>query len=425
MVAIGSVTDITNPNALYEGQHMQIYATIENIGDTSDPIYFRMHDTGVETGVQSEVINPGESKTVNLWDYSNSEWFRYWPGPALMLPVWHGTPVEPDFHSLDDYRLIYINGISGAIIFKDAGIEGPSQAPEGTDILLIVRTRLGASVAGDNVVDLFIRMTDLDTGLELDYILLKAQINTSRQDWFTYTMPNRNFNVRCEIGAWVYSPTIDDFVEENRMFKNFSVMLGGADGRGGIRRETLSYPQKVFELNEFDIHLEWGNFGEVQDTIFVKMVNIDTGDTLYERRDVIQVNGGFFDDVTLIMPDTDLNIRIETGHDELGSDIIDDSEEFMILSMVPAYLNIDTFPVRGYIYIDGTWVGVAPVSLTVEAGTHMVVFGFVAGYAVPSQRMVTIGPYETANIVGEYVASGNAILALLVIGGIVALVMGV
>jgi len=53
-------------------------------------------------------------------------------------------------------------------------------------------------------------------------------------------------------------------------------------------------------------------------------------------------------------------------------------------------LDINTFPVKGEIYVNGERVGVAPQAVEVDPGTYEVSFGKVEGYVVPSSRTVTV-----------------------------------
>jgi hypothetical protein len=61
------------------------------------------------------------------------------------------------------------------------------------------------------------------------------------------------------------------------------------------------------------------------------------------------------------------------------------------------WLNIDTDPVKGLVYLDGIEMGVAPQAHYVSIGEHFVAFGEVEGYFTPEAQTVTVlgDPYST------------------------------
>ncbi len=67
-----------------------------------------------------------------------------------------------------------------------------------------------------------------------------------------------------------------------------------------------------------------------------------------------------------------------------------------------ATLNVNTTPVKGGIYIDGIYQGIAPMTFEIEPGTHMVAFTDVGGWITPAPQQATLAAGDTATIVGTY-----------------------
>ena len=68
-----------------------------------------------------------------------------------------------------------------------------------------------------------------------------------------------------------------------------------------------------------------------------------------------------------------------------------------------AILNVDTTPVAGDVYIDGTFFGIAPVTLELDPGMYYnVSFGDVEGYHTPAAIDVLLDEGETGEYVGQY-----------------------
>jgi len=136
-------------------------------------------------------------------------------------------------------------------------------------------------------------------------------------------MPDSNFNVRVDIGRYVYSALAEGFIEDVVDQRTFTVSLGEANGRGDLREEWITYPSEANISEPFNIYVEWWNYGDVSDTIFCRIVDKDTGDYLFEQYDVIGVDEGRSKTVQLIMPNRNWNIRMECGHND-GEDVVDD-----------------------------------------------------------------------------------------------------
>jgi hypothetical protein len=415
----GDITGVNVPGRLWRYQPMEAYVTIKNTGNGEGDIYWRVNGIVgtadfIDTGVQKVTLLPGTSIEVPIQDYGTSEWFR-WNGTPFDVKVWHGNATEPG--TLD--KKITVQGPD--IISIDFYLEsftGPDISPEGKTLKFNVHIHNGIAFAAEGING-FIKITDLDTAEIVDYSRFQPQENTSRQDFFTYAMPNHDFRLRCEIGIEnAYVAETNNFADVVLDSNDHTTVLGVAHGRGLIRKDYTKYPSKIPQGRDYLIHLEWGNFGEVSDIIFAKIVNRDTGDILYDYREEMQVNNGRYQDVVLTMPSNDLNLRIETGHEEGSGDIVDDYVEFTIMYFVPAVLNIDTIPVKGFIFLDMISIGVAPQTSYVEAGSHKIEFGPIEGYAIPASQTIQVEAGEILDIVGKYnkLITSSSISMLLLLG---------
>jgi len=67
-------------------------------------------------------------------------------------------------------------------------------------------------------------------------------------------------------------------------------------------------------------------------------------------------------------------------------------------------LTVDTEPVKAAVFVDGSYVGTAPVTGSLSAGSHTVSFGLVEGYIQPADQSVTIQKDQETRITGTYVA---------------------
>ncbi len=65
-------------------------------------------------------------------------------------------------------------------------------------------------------------------------------------------------------------------------------------------------------------------------------------------------------------------------------------------------LVVDTYPVKGTIYVDAVDCGKAPLELTIEKGDHQVAFGDVSGYEAPQAIVFTMHAGGKKAISGEY-----------------------
>jgi len=106
-----------------------------------------------------------------------------------------------------------------------------------------------------------------------------------------------------------------------------------AEGKGSFYR--IDYPETVVRRSKFNIEIVWDNLGEVLDMMFLKVINLDTQEMLFERRVLTEAYQGWKTLSELTMPDRDLNLRIEVGHEENGTDVVDDFREITILVEQP------------------------------------------------------------------------------------------
>lgn len=65
-------------------------------------------------------------------------------------------------------------------------------------------------------------------------------------------------------------------------------------------------------------------------------------------------------------------------------------------------LSIDTTPVKGEVFVDGTSWGLAPQSREVAAHQYTVSFGTVAGFSTPPDQVVTVVEAQTTTVTGQY-----------------------
>lgn len=68
----------------------------------------------------------------------------------------------------------------------------------------------------------------------------------------------------------------------------------------------------------------------------------------------------------------------------------------------PAVLTVNTTPVVGQIFIDGSSVGSGSVTLELDPGTYIISFGVVSGYMTPDNISVTLGEGAIATRTGIY-----------------------
>jgi len=74
-----------------------------------------------------------------------------------------------------------------------------------------------------------------------------------------------------------------------------------------------------------------------------------------------------------------------------------------IAEPITGILKVDTSPVKGEIFLDGSYKGVAPQNLEVEVGEHTVSFSDMVDYTTPAPQQVTILENKLASISGSYV----------------------
>ena len=74
-----------------------------------------------------------------------------------------------------------------------------------------------------------------------------------------------------------------------------------------------------------------------------------------------------------------------------------------IAEPITGILKVDTYPVKGEIFLDGSYQGVAPQNLEVEVGEHTVSFSDMVDYTTPDDKQVTIQENQLTSVSGTYV----------------------
>ncbi len=69
-----------------------------------------------------------------------------------------------------------------------------------------------------------------------------------------------------------------------------------------------------------------------------------------------------------------------------------------------AMLTVDTAPIKGRVYVDGSLWGIAPQMRQLDPGTYTVTFGDYLGYLTPSPQVVTLAEDESRTVTGVYAA---------------------
>ena len=80
-------------------------------------------------------------------------------------------------------------------------------------------------------------------------------------------------------------------------------------------------------------------------------------------------------------------------------------------------LSVDTAPVKGDIFVGGSFVGRAPVSVALDPGMYEVRFGPVAGYRTPDPVSASIVDGEETSILATYVKAVFDVIPVAVFAG--------
>lgn len=106
-------------------------------------------------------------------------------------------------------------------------------------------------------------------------------------------------------------------------------------------------------------------------------------------------------------------LKKETGYEfyaYIKFDGLEDTgatKSFTTTAIVPpekATLKVDTTPVKGEVFVDGSSWGTAPQTRSVDPGSYTVSFGDVSGYITPPAQTVTLAVGETKTVIGTYEA---------------------
>ena len=418
--AIGQIVANDAPEKLWRFQAINQTVTLKNIGAGPGNIYYRIsHPFDRKDFVKSVFLAVGEQKTVPIFDFETGKNFVMGQNNTFILDVWTSSPDYPGSANRDDNLNWNVPMIQASSTIDS--VNGPEQAPTGIEIEFQVQYGI-MERRTDGLVNVFFRMRNKATNEILKEDFKVAQDRLGVAFSVKTTMPDGDLTVISESGVVnAYRPETDDFGERIDDMLETTVLIGETEGIGSIF--DLIFPNKVPVGNKFTMHFEWVNLSDVIDTFFARLINQDTGEIMWESIDDISPNSGRVTnlDPEFTMPETNLNLRFEVGHDERGTDIVDDFRDFTIIGFIPAFLNVDTFPVKGIVFVNGAGIGQAPQSLVLEAGTYNISFGAVDGFVVPPPQTVTLAPAETTDILAEYIEGpeGEAgINPLLALGGL-------
>ena len=67
-----------------------------------------------------------------------------------------------------------------------------------------------------------------------------------------------------------------------------------------------------------------------------------------------------------------------------------------------ALLMVDTTPIKGSIFVNGVYQGIAPLTLELDPGTYIVSFGGITGYITPPPQTITLIEGGTAEMSATY-----------------------
>lgn len=81
-------------------------------------------------------------------------------------------------------------------------------------------------------------------------------------------------------------------------------------------------------------------------------------------------------------------------------------------SVQKGILSIDTAPIKGGVFIDLQYIGLAPVDLSLDAGEYNISFTNVAEYTAPAPVRLTVVANQTTTYVGTYVLTPNATMII-------------
>ncbi|MBS7613246.1 PEGA domain-containing protein [Candidatus Bathyarchaeota archaeon] len=78
-------------------------------------------------------------------------------------------------------------------------------------------------------------------------------------------------------------------------------------------------------------------------------------------------------------------------------------ESFIPRETRKGWLRVTTEPVQGSIYLNGTYIGLAPLQIELEAGVYTVSFGDVGGYTKPQPQTVMVSAGRVTDVKGTYI----------------------
>lgn len=101
------------------------------------------------------------------------------------------------------------------------------------------------------------------------------------------------------------------------------------------------------------------------------------------------------------LPDGPHSVEVSV-RDRVGNPSTESWSFTVSIAPEKATLIVDTNPIKGEVFVNGTSWGSAPQSRSVDPGTYTVSFGAVSGYVTPSDQTVTLAAGDTKTVLGTY-----------------------
>ena len=427
MPELGQIVSVSFPESAWVGQPMIQSAILKNIGDVGGTIYYRLSKPLSQTGfIQSIVIEANEEIEVPIINYETGKpWVMADSGESTrdyILAVWTGSPSFPGVGSLDDsftWEIIRISA-TGTIL----SVSPPPEANEGSIVTIPIQwERCGENTEGLGV-ELALKLIDISNGQILDEVnqtVLPENCNSTSTTSFFFTMPNTDFGILVLLVLEnIYNPEKDAIDNVIVDFTDFIILLSEEPLFPTASISIFNYPMlPIPQGSEYTILMSWVNFSQFSGLIFARLSNLDTGEEMFFFVSDLMTNTGQETEETFIAPDTNLNLRFEVGHIEQDTiEVVDEFIEVTIETFPAGTISINTFPVSGFVFVDGAGLGQAPQEALVSIGPHTVSFGPVQGFITPDPIQVEVVQGETVSVTGEYIESEGTDLVPIALGGL-------
>ncbi|MEM3665708.1 MAG: hypothetical protein QW222_01345 [Candidatus Bathyarchaeia archaeon] len=107
-------------------------------------------------------------------------------------------------------------------------------------------------------------------------------------------------------------------------------------------------------------------------------------------------------------PTGTLTYRAEAFDSAQNKGVSETTKLTIVKSPIPeesrkGWLRVTTAPVQGVIYLDGTYRGLAPLQIELDAGIYTVSFGDVEGYIKPEPQTVMVSAGRVTDVTGTYI----------------------